>query len=182
VSLRKWIVSRPSACRAPTESPVPVTATCLVARMAGAFVLFGLLTSSGASAADSSAGPDERSARPASAVLTTSVSETPDVVRLCIRALGDVEPGSVEIRFMGRKAIVRARNADGRAIRLSQPFRLPARVVEEPSSADYDADGALVMTFRKQAIARDARRTGDPEVVRPSRLAAPAEPRGAIPR
>jgi len=98
-----------------------------------------------------------------SAVLTTSVSETPDVVRLCIRALGDVEPGSVEIRFMGRKAIVRARNADGRAIRLSQPFRLPARVVEEPSSADYDADGALVITLLKQATAQDAGPTGDVE-------------------
>ena len=90
--------------------------------MARAFVLFGLLTPSGASAADSSAGPHERSARPASAVLAISASETPDIVGLRIRALGG------------------------------------------------------------QAIAQNAPRTGDPEVVSPSRLAEPAESRGAIHR
>jgi len=35
--------------------------------------------------------------------------------------------------------------------------------VEEGSSADYDTDGALVMTLRKQATAQDAGLTGDPE-------------------
>jgi hypothetical protein len=35
-------------------------------------------------------------------------------------------------------------------------------VVEEGSSADYDADGALEMTLRKQATAQDGP-TGDPE-------------------
>ena len=55
-----------------------------------------------------------------------------------------------------------ARDAEGRAIR-SQPLRLPAPVVEEGSSADYDADGALVMTLRKQNTAQDAGPTGDPE-------------------
>jgi hypothetical protein len=36
-------------------------------------------------------------------------------------------------------------------------------VVEEGSSAAYDADGALVMTLRKQATAQAAAPTGDPE-------------------
>src|SRR2546426_1075765 len=93
------------------------------------------------------------------AALTASVSDTPDGVRLRIQASGDVEPGSVEVRFAGRKAVVLARDAEGRAIR-SQPLRLPAHVVEEGSSADYDADGALVITFLKQATAQDARGTG----------------------
>src|SRR5439155_494918 len=80
--------------------------------------------------------------------LAASVSEMPDAVRLRIKASGHVEPGSVEVRFAGRQAVVLARDAEGRTIR-SQPLRLPAPVVEEGSSADYDADGALVMTFRK---------------------------------
>src|SRR5436309_3472730 len=94
--------------------------------------------------------------------MTMAVSDTPDGVRLRIQASGDVEPGSVEVRFAGRKAVVLARDAEGRAIR-SQPLRLTAPVVEEGSSADYDADGALVMTLRKQNTAQDAGPTGDPE-------------------
>src|SRR5438093_4734951 len=94
--------------------------------------------------------------------LAASVSEMPDAVRLRIKASGDVEPGSVEVRFAGRQAVVLARDAEGRTIR-SQPLRLPAPVVEEGSSADYDADGALVMTFRKLATAQDAGPMGDPE-------------------
>src|SRR5712692_4813976 len=131
-------------------------------RVAGAFLLLVLLTSPGGSASDPGAAPDDRGPDPASAVLAVSVSETSDAVRLRIQASGDVEPRSVELRFAGRKAIVRARDAEGRAIR-SQPLRLPAPVVEEGSSADYDADGALVMTLRKQATAQDAGPTGDPE-------------------
>jgi hypothetical protein len=38
--------------------------------------------------------------------------------------------------------------------------------VEEGSSADYDADGALVITLRKQATAREAAPTGDAEAAR----------------
>src|SRR6266436_2454259 len=123
--------------------------------MAGAFLLFVLLMLPWASASDP--GP-----APASAALTASVSETPDAVRLRIQASGDVEPGSVELRFAGGKAVVLAHDAEGRAIR-SQPLRLPAPVVEEGSSADYDADGALVITLRKQATAQDAGPTGDAE-------------------
>ena len=96
------------------------------------------------------------------AALAASVSETPDAVRLRIQASGDVEPGSVEVRFAGHKAIMLARDAEGRAIR-SQPLRLPAPVVEEGVSADYDADGALVIALRKQATAQNAGPTGDPE-------------------
>ena len=123
--------------------------------MAGAFLLFVLLVSPGASASDLSPAP-------ASAALTASVSDTPDGVRLRIQASGDVEPGSVEVRFAGRKAAVLARDAEGRAIR-SQPLRLPAPVVEEGASPDYDTEGALVITLRKQATAQDAGPTGDAE-------------------
>ena len=153
--LRKRIVARPRARRPPTEPLVPPTATCRIARVAGAFLLLVLLTSAGGSASDPGAAP-------ASAALAASVSETPDAVLLHIRASGDVEPGSVEVRFAGRKAVVLARDAEGRAIR-SQPLRLPEPVVEEGSSADYDADGALVVTLRKQATAQDAGPPGDPE-------------------
>jgi hypothetical protein len=123
--------------------------------VAGAFLLFVLLMLPGASASDPSSAP-------ASAALTASVSDTSDAVRLRIQASGDVEPGSVEVRFAGRKAVLLARDAEGRAIR-SQPLRLPVPVVEEGSSADYDADGALVITLRKQATAQDAGSTGDAE-------------------
>ncbi len=155
MALRKRIVSRPGARRPPTEPLVPLTTTCRRYRVAGACLVFVLLMLPGASASDP--GP-----APASAALTASVSDTPDGVRLRIQASGDVEPGSVEVRFAGRKAVVLARDAEGRAIR-SQPLRLTAPVVEEGSSADYDADGALVMTLRKQNTAQDAGPTGDPE-------------------
>jgi hypothetical protein len=118
-------------------------------------LLFVLLMLPGASASDPSPAP-------ASAALTASVSDTPDAVRLRTQASGDVEPGSVEVRFAGRKAAVLARDVEGRAIR-SQPLRLPAPVVEEGSSADYDADGALVITLRKQATAQDAGPARDAE-------------------
>ena len=84
----------------------------------------------------------------------------PDAVRLHIQASEDVEAGSVEVRFSGRKMVVLARDAEGRPIR-SQSLRLPEPVVEEGSSAEYDADGALVMTLRKQATA--ARPASEPE-------------------
>jgi len=150
LALRQRIVSRPSARRPPTE---PLVTTGRRYRVAGACLLFGLLMLPGASASDP---------RPAPAALTASVSDTPDAVRLRIQASGDVEPGSVEVRFAGRKAVVLARDAEGQAIR-SQPLRLPAPVVEEGSSADYDADGALVITLLKRATAQDAGPTGDAE-------------------
>src|SRR5438128_8688302 len=155
MALRKWIVARPSAHRPPTGPLAPLTTTCRRYRVASACLLFVLLMLPGARASDPSPAP-------ASAALTASVSDTPDAVRLRIQASGDVDPGSVEVRFAGRKAAVRARDAEGRAIR-SQPLRLPAPVVEEGSSADYDADGALVITLRKQATAQDAGPTGDGE-------------------
>src|SRR5262249_57332727 len=74
---------------------------------------------------------DDRS--PAPAALTVSVSETSDAVRLRILASGDIEPGSVEVRFAGRKVVVLARDAEGRSIR-SQPVRLPSRVLEQRAS------------------------------------------------
>jgi hypothetical protein len=106
--------------------------------------------------------PDDRGPGTASAALAVSVSETPAAVLLRIQASGDVEPGSIEVQFADRKTVVLARDAEGRPIR-SQPLRLPEVVVEEGASAGYDADGALVMTLRKQPTVRDAAPTGDPE-------------------
>ena len=119
--------------------------------MAKALVLFVLLTSVGTAACDPG--------YPASAALAVFIAEMPDAVRLHIQASEDVEAGSVEVRFSGRKMVVLARDAEGRPIR-SQSLRLSEPVVEEGSSAEYDADGALVMTLRKQATAA---RAGEPE-------------------
>ena len=124
----------------------------LRSRVAGAFLLLVLLTSRG-STGDPAAAADHGPG-PASTALAVSVSETPDAVLLHIRAPGDVEPGSVEVQFAGRKTVVLARDAMGRPIR-SQPLRLPEPVVEEGASADYDGDGVLVMTLRKQATAQE---------------------------
>jgi hypothetical protein len=159
--LRKRIVAHPSARRPPTEPPV-TRATCHMSRAAGAFLLSVLLVSPGRSISDPSATPDDRGPGPAAAALAVSVSETPDAVRLRIQASGDIAPGSVEVRFAGRKAVVLARDAEGRAIR-SPPVRLPAPVVEEGASAAYDAEDALVMTLRKRAAAQAAAPPGDPE-------------------
>ena len=130
-----------------------------MSRAAGAFLLFVLLTS-GASARDAGAAHDDRGPSAASAALAVSVSETPDAILLHIQASGDIEPGSVEVQFAGRKTVVLARDAAGRPLR-SRPLRLPEPVVEERASAGYDADGALVMTLPKEATA--AARTDSPE-------------------
>ena len=123
------------------------------------FLLFVLLMLPRASASDPGSAI-------ASATLTASVSDTPDAVRLRIQASGDVEPGSVEVRVAGRKAVVLARDAEGRAIR-SQSVRLPTPVVEQEASAAYDADGTLVITLPKQITTQDARPTGDAKAAAP---------------
>jgi hypothetical protein len=130
-----------------------------MSRVAEAFLLLVLLTSRG-SARDPGTSSGDRGPGTTSAALAVSVSQTPDAILLRIQASGDVEPGSVEVRFAGRETVVLARDADGRHIR-SQPLRLPEPVVEEGSSAGYDADGALVMTLRKQTAAQDAGRATD---------------------
>jgi len=119
-------------------------------RVAGAFLLLVLVTWRGSSSEPAAA--DDHGPGPAAAALAVSVSETPDAVLL--RVPGDVEPGSVAVRFAGRNTVVLARATMGRPIR-SQPLRLPEPVVEEGASADYDGDGALVLTLRKQATAQD---------------------------
>jgi hypothetical protein len=118
--------------------------------LANALALLALLTTAGIAAGEPGDVTDDRA--PASAALAVSITETPDAVRLHIQASGQVEAGSLEVRFAGRKVVVLARDAEGRSIR-SPSLRLPEPVIEEGSSADYDADGALVMTLRKQAIA-----------------------------
>ena len=92
--------------------------------------------------------------------LAVSIAERRDTVLLHIQASGDVEAGSVEVRFAGRKMVVLARDAAGRAIR-SESVRLPEPVIEEGASAEYDHEGALVMTLRKQAPASPP--AGEPE-------------------
>jgi hypothetical protein len=159
--LRKRIVAHLSARRSLTESLVTL-ATCYRSRAAGACLLSVLLMSPERSLSDPGATPAARSPGPAAAALAVSVSETPDAVRLRIQASGDIAPGSVEVRFAGRKAVVLARDAAGRAIR-SHPVRLPAPVVEEGASAAYDDEDALVMTLRKQSAAQAAAPPGDPE-------------------
>jgi hypothetical protein len=154
-------VARPGTCRAPTK-PLVMPATCHMSRAVVAFLLSVLLMPPGRSIGDPGATPDYGSPDPAPAALAVSVSETPNAVRLRISATGDIEPGSVEVRFGGRKAIVLARDAKGRAIR-SRPVRLPAPVVEDGASASYDAEDALVMTLRKQAAAETAAPPVDPE-------------------
>ena len=130
-----------------------------MSRVAGAFLV--LLTSGGAPAIPAPP-PTTAAQAPRTPPLAVSVSETPDAILLRIQASRDVEPGSVEVRFAGRKTVVLARDADGRPIR-SQLLRLPVLVVEEGSSAGYDADGALVVTLRKQATDQGAGPTDDPE-------------------
>jgi len=157
-------VARPSARRTPTNHLV-LLATRHMAPVAVAFLLSVLLLSPGTSIGDPGDTPDSGSPPPASAALAVSVTETPDAVRLRISASGDVEPGSVEVRFTGRKVVVLARDSEGREIR-SRSVRLPAPVVEDGASADYDADDALVMTLRKQAAAQTTTPPVDPEAAR----------------
>ena len=158
---RKRIVARPRAPRA-LAKPLVTLATCHMPHAVGAVLLAVLLMTPGRSISNAGAAPDDRGSGRASAALAVSVSETPDEVRLRIKASGDIEPGSVEVRFAGRKAVVMARDAEGRAVR-SQSVRLPAPVDEEGASADYDLEDALVMTLRKQGAAQAAAPPADPE-------------------
>jgi len=131
-------------------------------RVAVTLLLSVLLMAPDRSLGDPGDTPDSGSTAPASATLAVSVSETSDSVRLRITASGDIEPGSLEIRFADRKAIVLARDAEGRPIQ-SRSVSLPAPVVEDGASASYEADDALVMTLRKQAAAETAERPRAPE-------------------
>jgi hypothetical protein len=123
--LRKRIVARLSARRSLTESRVTL-ATCHRARAAGACLLSVLLMMSpGRSLSDPGASPAARGPGPAAAALAISVSETPDAVRLRIQASGEIAPGSVEVRFAGRKAVVLARDVragqSGRTVSVCLP-------------------------------------------------------------
>ena len=159
--LRKRIVARRSAHRALTE-PLVTLVACSLYRAAGALLLAIALVSPESSFGDPGGAPDDRAPGHAPAKLTVSVSETPDAVRLRIQATGDIEPGSLEVRFGGRKAVVLARDAEGRLVR-SRPLHLPATVVEDGASADYDAEDALVMTLPKQATVQVPAPPGNPE-------------------
>jgi hypothetical protein len=125
-------------------------------------VLLSLILASSASAATEAA-PDDDDSPTTGASLSLSVSETADSVHLRIQATGDIEPGSLEVRFAGRRAVVLARDAEGRTVR-SKRVRLPAAVVEDGASANYDADDALIMTLRKQT-GTAAEPPADPEAL-----------------
>jgi hypothetical protein len=159
--LRKRIVAR-SGARRPLTEPLVRLAARPGSSAARAVLLSVLLMSPGRCIGDPGAAPDTPDPHPASAALAVTVSETPDAVRLRIRASGAVEPGSVEVRFGRRKVVVLARDAEGRPIR-SRSLRLPALVVEDGVSAEYDAEDALVMTLPKQAAAQVPAPRGDPE-------------------
>jgi hypothetical protein len=133
----------------------------LVSPMAASLLLSVLLASSASAATD--AAPDDEESGATGTALSLTVSETADAVHLRIQATGDIEPGSLEIRFAGRRAVVLARDAEGRTVR-SQRVRLPAAVVEDGASADYDADDALIMTLRKQS-GTAAEPPADPEAL-----------------
>lgn len=120
-----------------------------------------LLASVGTAASNPGDAVDDADHGRASA-LRVSMIETSDAVRLLILTTEGVEAESVEIRFAGRKMVVRARDLQGRPIR-SQSLRLPWPVVEQGASAEYDSDGALVMTFRK--LASGARHTDELDAV-----------------
>jgi HSP20 family molecular chaperone IbpA len=130
-------------------------------RTGGALLLSLLLMSSGWCDSDPGT-PDVRDRGRTSATLTVSVSETPETVRLRVQASGDIEPGSVEVRFGRRKAVVLARDAEGRPVR-SRSLHLPAPVVEDGANAEYDDEDALVLTLPKQATAHLPAPPGDPE-------------------
>jgi hypothetical protein len=158
--LHKRNVALPGA--RPLAQPLARLASRPTSRTGGALLLSVLLISPGWCEGDPGAAPDVRDRGLPAAALTVSVSETPDAVRLRIQASGEVEPGSVEVRFGRRKAVVLARDADGRPIR-SRSLRLPAPVVEDGASAEYDDQDALVMTLPKQATAQVPAPPGDPE-------------------
>lgn len=84
-----------------------------------------------------------------SASLTATVSETAETIRVRVQVVGEIEPGSLEVGFEGRKAIISARDASGRPIRAAR-VQLPAQVMEDGATAETDTDDALVITLRKQ--------------------------------
>jgi hypothetical protein len=129
--------------------------------MGGALLLSVLLMSPGWCGSDPGT-PEARDRGHTSGALVVSVSETPETVRLRIQASGDIEPGSVEVRFGRRKVVVLARDDEGRAVR-SRSLHLPAPVVEDGANAEYDAEDALVVTLPKQATAQVPAPPGDPE-------------------
>ena len=94
----------------------------------------------------------ERGADGPSASLTATVSETADTVRVRVQVLGEIEPGSLEVGFEGRKAIISARDTGGRPIRAPR-VQLPAQVMEDGATAEADSDDVLVITLRKQRTA-----------------------------
>ncbi len=154
---RDRFVARPGGRRWPAASSTarhPAFAT-------GALVAFLLVMLPGSSAGESSV---SSGCRPEPAALELTVSESGDAVHLRIQATGDIEPGSVEVRFSGSKVIVLARDTRGRTIR-SQRVRLPAPVVEDGVTADYDDEDALVMTLRKQNDARATTPLNAPEAL-----------------
>jgi HSP20 family molecular chaperone IbpA len=158
--LHKRIVASPGAPR-PVTRPLVRLAARPTSRTGGALLLSLLLMSSGWCDSDPGT-PDVRDRGRTSATLTVSVSETPETVRLRVQASGEIEPGSVEVRFGRRKAVVLARDAEGRPVR-SRSLHLPAPVVEDGANAEYDDEDALVLTLPKQATAHLPAPPGDPE-------------------
>jgi len=158
--LHKRFIASPGGSR-PVTRPLGRFAARPTSRMGGALLLSVLLMSPGWCDSDPGT-PDVRDRGHTSAALAVSVSETPETVRVRIQASGEVEPGSVEVRFGRRKVVVLARDTEGRPVR-SRSLHLPAPVVEDGANAEYDDQDALVVTLPKQATAQVPAPPGDPE-------------------
>jgi HSP20 family molecular chaperone IbpA len=77
------------------------------------------------------------------------VGETERSVQVVIHFPPGTDPGSIEVRLLGAKVTVVARNAEGSHIR-SRAVHLREAPVENGATADYHGDGWLTVTLRKR--------------------------------
>jgi hypothetical protein len=99
------------------------------------------------SAGESEGAPPPASAEPHQVIV--DVDERGDSVRLRFPQEADIDPGSVQVLLAGRGVTILARTGAGRRVR-SPHLRVSAPLTEEGATADYDADGSLTVTLRKQ--------------------------------
>jgi hypothetical protein len=105
-----------------------------------------------------SAGELEGAPPPAAAEphqVIVDVDESGDSVRLRFPQEADIDPGSVQVLLAGRAVTILARTGAGRRVR-SPHLRVASPLTEEGATADYDADGSLTVTLRKQLPAEPA--------------------------
>ncbi len=81
--------------------------------------------------------------------LPVQATETPQGIRLRVFLPEDVPPGSVELQLAGRDVVVIAQGSGGRALR-SRSLWLSETAVEDGAQVDYEPDGSLTITLRKE--------------------------------